>query len=355
MLNNHLPLAKRRAPMILHLVDKNGRSTHADCGASRQDSRSFTMLDAIRSAARAIDPVFRDSPQFVAESLGERLGLRVLCKVETINPIRSFKGRGCDYLLHCLGSAVGPLVSASAGNFGQGLAYAARAREIPVVVFAAETANPLKIERMRALGADVRLVGHDFDATKIVARRWATDAGLRFIEDGREPEIAAGAGTIAVELLRWPEPIEYVLVPVGNGALAAGVGTWFKACSPATKVIGVVAKGAPAMMLSWQAGRLIVTDSAETIADGIAVRMPVPEALGLLADVVDEMVAVEEDELVAAMRTAFVTLGVAFEPAGAAGLAAAFALGDRLARKLVAIPFCGGNILPEQMARWLTA
>jgi threonine dehydratase len=312
------------------------------------------MLDAIRSATRIIDPIFRDSPQFVSEVLGERLGMRVLCKVETINPIRSFKGRGCDYLLHCLGSTRGPLVTASAGNFGQGLAYASRARAVPVVVFAAEIASPLKIERMRALGAEVRLTGHDFDAAKTAARTWASDGGFRFIEDGREPEIAAGAGTIAVEMLRWSEPIDYILVPVGNGALAAGVGTWFKAHSPATRVIGVVAKRAPAMLLSWQAGRPVTTDSAETIADGIAVRVPVPEAIGILADVVDEMLAVDEDAITEAMRIAFETLGVVFEPAGVAGLAAAIAMRERLAGKLVAVPFCGGNLLPEQMGRWLT-
>jgi threonine dehydratase len=92
------------------------------------------LLDAIRSASGVIDPVFRDSPQFVSEAFGERLGVRVLCKVETINPIRSFKGRGCDYFLHCLGIFPSPLVTASAGNFGQGLAYAARSRGVPVIV-----------------------------------------------------------------------------------------------------------------------------------------------------------------------------------------------------------------------------
>jgi threonine dehydratase len=311
------------------------------------------MLDAIRSAAQAIDPVFRDSPQFVAEALSGRLGMRVLCKVETINPIRSFKGRGCDYLLHCLGRLPGPLVSASAGNFGQGLAYAARSRGVPVIVFAAETASPLKIERMRALGADVRLVGHDFDAAKRAARAWAEDQALRFIEDGREPEIAAGAGTIAVELLRWPDPIDAVLAPVGNGALAAGVGAWFKAHAPKTRVIGVVAERAAAMLLSWQSRRVVSTESAETIADGIAVREPVPEAVELLATSVDEMVAVKEQTIVEGMRLAFETLGIAVEPAGAAGLAAVITLRERFADKLVAVPFCGGNLPPAQLAHWL--
>jgi threonine dehydratase len=311
------------------------------------------MLDAIREAAATIDPVFRDSAQFLAEGLSERLAMRVVCKVETVNPIRSFKGRGCDYLLQQLEPSTGPLVTASAGNFGQGLAYAARARGKPVVVFAAENASPLKVERMRALGAEVRLAGHDLDAAKQVARVWAVAKGYRFVEDGREPEVVAGAGTIAVELCRWREPIEAVVVPVGNGAMAAGVGAWFKAHSPATRIIGVVAHAAPAMLLSWQAGHPVSTDSAATIADGIAVREPVPEAVARLAGVLDEMIAVDDALIINAMKLVFETLGLVIEPAGAAGLAGAMALGETLRGRLVAVPLCGGNLPPGQVAQWL--
>jgi threonine dehydratase len=311
------------------------------------------MLDAIREATATINPVFRDSPQFVAEELSERTGLRLLCKVETINPIRSFKGRGCDYLLQRLDHSTGPLVTASAGNFGQGLAYAARARGVPAVVFASETASPLKVERMRALGAEVRLIGHDLDAAKQVARAWAAAKGYRFIEDGREPEIVAGAGTIAVELCRWRVPIEAVVVPIGNGALAAGVGAWFKAYSPATRIIGVVAESAPAMLLSWREGKPITTDSAATIADGIAIRDPVPEAVARLAGVVDEVIAVDDGQIVAAMRMVFERLGLVVEPAGAAGLAGVLDLAEALRDRLVAVPLCGGNLAPELVARWL--
>jgi threonine dehydratase len=313
----------------------------------------LVLLDQIREAAGWIAPEFRDSPQYVAETLGDRLGMRLLCKIETVNPIRSFKGRGCDYLLHRLSPACGPLVTASAGNFGQGLAYAARSRGVRAVIFAARTASPLKVDRMRALGAEVRLIGHDLDAAKQAGKDWAAAEGLRFVEDGREPEIAAGAGTMAVELLRWPEPIDVVLVPIGNGALAAGLGTWLKVHAPATRIIGVVAERAPSMMLSWRAGHPVSTPTADTIADGIAVREPVPEADALLRSAVDDVVAVDDALLIEAMRLAFQTLGLVIEPAGAAGLAAAIAHREHLEGQLVAVPFCGGNLTVEQAARWL--
>jgi threonine dehydratase len=316
-------------------------------------NESRTSLERIREAAGVIDPVFRDTPQFAAESLSERLGMRLLCKVECINPIRSFKGRGTDYYLHRDSTANGPLVSASAGNFGQGLAYAALRRNRPLIIFAATTANPLKIRRMRALGADVRIAGNDFDAAKGTARDFAASNQLQFVEDGREPAIAEGAGTIAVELCRWPEPLDAILVPVGNGALIGGVGHWMKAHAPACRVIGVCAARAPAMAESWRAGAVRLTDSADTIADGIAVRVPVPEALAEMAHFVDEMVLVSEERLLEAMQVCHEELGLVTEPAGAAGLAAALDLRDLLAGRLVAVPICGGNLTPEQIRTWL--
>ncbi len=204
-------------------------------------------LDSIARASREIDPVFRGTPQFEADALGRRIGARILLKVETVNPIRSFKGRGTDFFLRSAAPLPRKLVTASAGNFGQGLAYAARARGISLDVFAAESANPKKVARMRELGATVHLAGRDFDDAKAHAREYADREGLAFVEDGREPAIAEGAGSIAVELLHWKEPITSMLVPLGNGALLGGVGAWLQHASPDTRVIGVCAAGAPAM------------------------------------------------------------------------------------------------------------
>ena len=315
--------------------------------------QSRISIERIAEAAERIAPVFRNTPQFVSESLSESLGVRLLVKVECVNPIRSFKGRGTDYLLFRDGDESEPLVAASAGNFGQGLAYAARQRNRPVILFAAITANSLKIDRMRALGAEVRLGGEDFDAAKVIAREFADSQGLRFVEDGREPAITEGAGTIAVELSRWAEPIDMIFVPVGNGALINGIGRWLKAHAPKCRVVGVCTTRAPAMAESWSAGSLRTTNSADTIADGIAVRVPVPEALSDMRHSVDEMMLVSEERLLEAMRLVHDHLGLVCEPAGVAGLAAVMDSRDRLAGKLVAVPLCGGNLTPEQIRMWL--
>lgn len=305
----------------------------------------------VAHAATVIDPVFLGSPQFVADALAARLGLRLVVKVETLNPIRSFKGRGAEYFVQTL-ERPGPLACASAGNFGQALAWAARRRGLPLTVFAATRANPLKLERMRALGADVRLAGDDFDAAKEAGRAWADAHGVPFIEDGREPAISEGAGTIALELDRLDLPLDAVLVPLGNGALVNGIGTWLRAHRPATRVVAVSAAGAPAMARSFAEGRIVTLPAIDTIADGIGVRVPIPEAVDDMRDVVDEVVLVDDAAILAAMRLAHETLDLVLEPAGAAGLAAATAHGARWRDRTVATVLCGGNVAAADLPRF---
>jgi threonine dehydratase len=300
-------------------------------------------LERIETASRTIDPVFLNSPQFESESLSGELAMRLILKVEIVNPIRCFKGRGADFLVSNLPADSPALVCASAGNFGQGLAYAARKRGLPVVIFAAETANALKVDRMRKLGADVRLVGADFDAAKEHARIFAEQTSACYIEDGREPAIAEGAGSIAVELCRWKDPFDVLLFPLGNGALLAGVGRWMKAHSPTTRVVAVCAAGAPSMALSLESGTVQCTETADTIADGIAVRVPVPEALDDLANVVDEVVLVEDEAIIEAMQLVFDFHALLLEPAGAAAVAAAMVFREKFRGGQVAALLTGGN------------
>ena len=203
-------------------------------------------LARIEQAARLIDPVFLDSPQYECEPLSHALGCRLTLKLETANPIRSFKGRGADCFVKT-DERVRPgatLVCATAGNWGQALAWVCRARGLRLVVYTATTANPLKLQRMRDMGAEVRLHSDDFDAAKAEAKRYAQAEGGLFVEDGREASIAEGAGTIGRELLARGESFDALLLPLGNGALLTGVARWVKAHSPGTQVVGISARGA---------------------------------------------------------------------------------------------------------------
>ena len=244
------------------------------------------------------------------------------------------------------------LVVASAGNFGQGVAYAAGRRGLPLTVFAATNANPLKVARMRELGAEVALAGNDFDEAKAAANLHAKQTGSVLIEDGRDAAVSEGAGTLAVELLRGPDPLDAIVVPLGNGAMINGIATWTKAHSPRTQVIGTCATGAPSMERSWRTGKVESTPTADTIADGIAVRIPVPEAVADMQDIVDDVVLVSDQAILAAMRLILDRTGILVEPSGAVGVATLQTYTSRFAGGRVATILCGGNVTMEQFQAW---
>lgn len=317
--------------------------------------RHRLSLDAIAQAARTIDPVFAHSPQYECGALSKALAVALTLKVETANPIRSFKGRGADYFVmqaHMRGDTR-PLVCASAGNFGQALAYACANHDRQLTVFASRHANPLKLSQMRATGADVKLAGEDFDAAKDAARRHARRTDAWMVEDGREPEISEGAGTIAVELLARGDAFDAVLVPLGNGALLNGIARWVKAASPATRVLGVSAAGASAMEKSWRSGAIVQLDAADTIADGIAVRVPVPEAVTDMGGLVDDVLLVEDMHILHAMQLLYSDAGLVAEPAGAAGVAAIVANPALFKGQRLATVVCGSNMTWAQARSWL--
>jgi threonine dehydratase len=310
-------------------------------------------VERIEQAAGMIDPVFLNSPQFRAEPLETQLDCRVVVKVETLNPIRSFKGRGAEFFAATL-SGRPHLVCATAGNFGQGMAFAARKRGLRLTIFASVAANPLKVERMRALGAEVRLVGEDFKVAHSAAKEFAAETGAQLIEDGRIPAISEGAGTIGLELLRWPEPFDAILVPLGDGALLGGVARWVKAHRPATQMIGICASGSPAMERSWRAREAQEQGQTETIADGIDVQSPYPEAVADIVGLADDILLVDDHALVSAMQQAHRDLGIVLEPSGAAGLAALHTYRERFRGQLIATILTGGNVAPQQMHKWLS-
>jgi threonine dehydratase len=315
--------------------------------------------DAIRAALPRIPAAFRDMPQFVSEPLSERLGVPVVVKAETVNPIGCFKGRGTWLAVSELVAAgeVGErrgLVVASAGNFGQGVAYAARARDIPLVVFAAKTANPAKVAAMRRLGAEVRLAGEDFDAAGAAAAAYVAESAWRLVIDGVDPWTTIGAGTMAVELTDAVEAgdlpaLAALYVPVCDGALIGGVGTWLRQAAPETRVIGVQSAAAPAVALSWRAGRAIETDRADTVADGLAARVPLPEALAIMATAVDDMQLVEERAILDAQAELSAALPFTVEPSAAVGWAAMRAAPAHAGA--VGLILTGGNVPPPEDGR----
>lgn len=305
----------------------------------------------IEAARARIPRAFRDTPQYVSEPLSNELGVPVVVKVETVNPIGCFKGRGTWLAVAELlaRGAVGEergLVLASAGNFGQGVAYAGRAMRVPVVVFAAANANRNKVAAMSRLGADVRLVGEDFDAAREAAAAHAADSGWELLVDGADPWIAIGAGTMACELTDAVAAGDLpamgsVYVPVGNAALVNGIGVWMRDAAPETKVIGVQAAGAPAMTLSWRARRAIETEHVDTVADGIAARVPIPEALSLMLDVVNEMQLVDDPAIIAATQRMSEALPLSIEPSAGAAYAAALQFRPTTP---IALILTGGNV-----------
>lgn len=308
-------------------------------------------MERIRLASSQIDPVFLNSPQYECESLSATLGATVILKVETINPIRSFKGRGAEFFLSQRKTRQ-PLVCASAGNFGQAMAYACRKRDVRLIVYAATTANPFKIERMRALGAEVIQQGEDFDGAKELARKAAKAMGFDMVEDALAIETVEGAGTIGLELAKEKD-VDMLLIAMGNGALFNGIATVFKSLSPQTKRIAVQAAGAPAMAESWKTKKLVTYPSVQTIADGIGVRLPIPEALEDMEPLADDVITVAESSILEAMRLLHTHAGIVVEPSGAVGIAAMVANKKRFTGKRIATVICGGNLTEAQRIQWL--
>jgi threonine dehydratase len=314
-------------------------------------------LERVRAARSRISPMFLDTPQYECEPLGAALGCRVILKVETLNPVRSFKGRGIETVLARLAerTAVPAVVCASAGNLGQALAYCGRRRGMRVTVAVATTANPLKVERMRSLGADVVVVDGEIEQALVEATRIARETGAFLVEDSKNLDTCEGAATIGLELAAFEGPLDAVLVSLGAGAMASGVGFAMKALRSEVEVLTVQPEAAPAMTLSLRAGEAVEVGRPATIADGVAGRYIIPEVLDDLGEVVDEPLLTTEESIKAAMRQLYRHAGLVVEPAGALGVAAIIENPARFAGKTVATILCGSNVAPDDFERWVAA
>lgn len=317
-----------------------------------QETRLSTAR--IRAARRVIDPVFLDTPLFRCEALEPALGCTVSIKLETANPVRSFKGRGTEVVASRLAEQ-GPraVVCASAGNLGQALAWSGRGRGLDVAVVASRFATAAKLDRIRALGAKLELVDGDHEMARERAAAIARDTGIRLVEDSLDIETCEGAATIGLELVEAVRSFDTVLIALGGGALATGVGHVVKALAPEAEVICVQPEGAPAMTRSWHGRRVVTTDSTDTIADGVAGRCPIPAVLDDLLVVADDAVLVQEASIIAGMRMLLDHAGLVVEPSAALGIAALLEDRDRFAGRHVVTIVCGSNVDMDAYHRWV--
>jgi threonine dehydratase len=317
-----------------------------------------TRLDTarIRAARRVIDPIFLDTPLYRCDALEPGLGCAVSIKLETANPIRSFKGRGTELVTSQLAeNGSRAVVCASAGNLGQALAWSARGRGLDVTVVASRFATAAKLDRIRALGARLELVDGDHELARERAADIARSDGIRLLEDSLDIETCEGAATIGLELVDADSSFDTVLIALGGGAMATGVGHVLKALAPGVEVICVQPLGAPALTRSFHQRRVVTTDTTNTIADGVAGRYPIPAVLEDLLLVADDAVLVEEKSIVAGMRMLLDHAGLVVEPSAALGLAAILEDRGRFAGRHVVIIICGSNVDLPKYHHWIGA
>jgi threonine dehydratase len=316
--------------------------------------RTRLDLDRIRSLHPLIDPVYLNTPLYRCEALGQALGCTVSIKLETANPVRSFKGRGTEVVTSNVRSDGGQaVVCASAGNLGQALAWSGRRHGLDVTVVASSRALAAKLDRIRKLGAELELVDGDIEVARARAVSIAEDRGIRLVEDSLDLETCEGAATIGLELADGHPGLDAVLVALGGGAMATGVGHVVKSLLPGTEVICIQPQGAPAMTRSWHERRIVTTDSTDTIADGVAGRHPIPAVLDDLLAVADDAVLVQETSIITGMRMLLEHAGLIVEPSAALGVAAVLEDPGRFSGRHVVTIICGSNVDLASYHRWV--
>jgi len=311
-------------------------------------------LADVLAARQRIAPYLRPTPLYRYPALDAMTGAQLWIKHENHQPVGAFKVRGGVNLVSQLpdDERRRGVIAASTGNHGQSVAYAADLFGVRAVICMPEQANPVKVESMRALGAEVLFWGRDFDEAREHCEKQATEHGYRYIHSGNEPALIAGVATGPLEILEARPETEVIVVPIGGGSGAAGACVVAKAVRPSVQVIGVQSEAAPAAYRSWRAGTL-VEDTTSTFAEGLATRSAFELPQQILRELLDDFVLVSEDALRTANRLMISKTRNLVEPAGAAALAAVLADPGRFAGRTVAIVCSGGNISPAQLtALW---
>jgi len=302
-------------------------------------------IEDVLSARRTVAKFLPRTPLCDYPRLSEFLGCKAYVKHENHQPVGAFKVRGGIYLMSRLSEDERRrgVIAASTGNHGQSVAYAAHLFDAQAIIGVPKNANLDKVAAIRALGAQVLSHGPDFDAAREHVEQLAREKGYRYVHSGNEPDLIAGVGTYALEILEDLPDVDVIVVPVGGGSGAAGVCTVVKALKPSVEVIAVQATAAPAAYKSWRAKKL-VEDRMETFAEGLATRTAFALPQRILWENLDDFVLVSEQEIRRAILLLLQHTHSLAEGAGAAPLAAALKLKERLRGRNVVLVLSGGNL-----------
>jgi threonine dehydratase len=317
----------------------------------------YPTYDDILTARAVVGRYLPRTPTYHYPGLSALAGCELFVKHENHQPIGAFKVRGGVNFMASLSPADKQrgVITATRGNHGLSVAYAARLFGAKAVLVVPHGNNPEKNAGMAALGAEVVEHGKDFDAAREHIATLVAAHGYRYLHSANEPLLIAGVGTYALELFADVPNLDVVIVPIGLGSGICGVALVRERISPKTQVVGVQAERAPAVYLSWKEKRMVTTDSADTFADGLATRVPAEITQEIINRTVDEVVTVSEAEMATAIRHLLFHTHNLAEGAGAAALAAALQLRARLAGKRVAVILSGGNIDTATLKKVLSA
>ena len=312
--------------------------------------------EAVEQAAADLRAHLSPTPLQHSRAFTAKAGCHVYLKIESVQPVRAFKVRGAlNKIIHLQpGERAAGVITASAGNHGQGVAYGAGVFGIPATVYVPESANPLKVEAIKRMGGRVVLAGRSYQDAYLEAVRAQAESGATFVHAFDDPHVIAGQGSIAVELCAQLEEFDTVLVPVGGGGLISGIATHLKARRPGVRVIGVEPEGADGLSRSLAAGRLVTLDGVDTMADGLAAAGPGRLCFDIARRLVDGVIRVRESEMLRAIRLFFEWEHLLAEPSGAAALAALLYHHRPASSERVVVLLSGANITDEVMVRALT-
>jgi threonine dehydratase len=315
-----------------------------------------TVAD-ILDARTVIQRFLHRTPLYHYAGLSDLLGCQVYIKHENHQPIGAFKVRGGLNLVSRLseGDRTRGVVTASTGNHGLSIAYAARAFGVRAIVVLPNGNNPDKVNAIRRLGAEVVFEGKDFDEAREYVERLSQEKGYRYVHSANEPYLIAGVGTIGLEVVEDLPDVDVIVVPVGGGSGASGISIAAKSMRAGIKIIGVQSEEAPAAYLSWREGKPVSCNRMQTFAEGLATRVGFSMTVSIMKRNLSDFILVSDQEIRLAMRLLLEHTHNLAEGAGAASLAGAIKIRERLAGKRVALILSGCNVTTEALRQVLSA